>query len=121
MLFEEEIKKLSYLSVLWLLFNLELFVTTNRRDCFQHHAAASLELPGRFPRRARPASPQLGGEAGEATPRFPGFKPGQGHAERDPGLAGCLGVFRVLDKDGEGKGKVPEAVGGTWHRVALSK
>lgn len=91
-----------------------VFSTTQR-------AAASLELPGRFPRRARQASPQLGGEAGEATPRSPGFKPGQGHAERDPGLAGCLGVFRVLDKDGEGKGKVPEAVGGTWHRVALSK
>lgn len=38
LLLEEEIKKLSYLSVLWLLFNLELFVTTKRRDCFQHHA-----------------------------------------------------------------------------------
>lgn len=36
-LLEEEIKKLSYLAVLCLLFSLKLFVTTSRRDRFQHH------------------------------------------------------------------------------------
>lgn len=45
----------------------------------------------------------------------------QGRAECDPEVTGCLAVLRVLGKDCKGKGKVPEAVGGTRHCVALSK
>lgn len=62
-------------------------------------AAIYFKFPGRFPRQARQASPQLEGEAGEGTPHFPASKPVQGHAERDPAVTGCLGAFLVLDKD----------------------
>lgn len=73
--------------------------------------------------QSTPGSPQPGREARWGTPHFPGSggKPGQGQAERDPGVTGCLGVLCVPGEGSKRKGKVPEAVGGTWHWVALSK
>lgn len=87
-----------------------------QKDCFQHHA----KIPRGLFSRACQASLQRSCEARQGAPRFPGSggKPAQGQAECDPGVTGCLGV---LGNGCKRKGKVPEAVGGTWHCVALSK
>lgn len=119
----EEIKKLSYLAILCLVFNLELFVTTNRRDCFQHHAKSCslFQTPRTVPPPSTPGFSPAGRWGWRENTTLSSIQTRAGHAERDPAVTGRLGAFLVPDKDCEGKGKVPEAVGGTWHCVALSK
>lgn len=116
LLFFQE-KKLTYLAVLCCLLYLKLFVKTSRRIMLSTMQGAAVSVRSLWDNSA---------EHARLLPSRAAELPGEHYAfqvnlprDRSHRMSWC--ASRPQQRLCRKKGKVPQAVGGTWHSVALSK